>query len=132
MAEGMPVLRRPHVVGSCEMSPLAVFRSLSALRKVLLAVALLLALIWAFVFVRDLFTGTARTEAKLATGQADAALQSGKDTATTVGQQAEAEAARERTVADMQKDVNDADDASGAHDTGAGWLCDNFGICSEE
>lgn len=114
------------------MSPLAFFRGLTALRKAVLVAVLLLAAVWAFLFVRDLFIGTARTEAKLATGQADAALQSGKDAATTVGQQSETEAARERSVADMQKDVNDAQDASGAHAAGAGWLCDDFGICPEE
>lgn len=112
------------------MNPLPFIRALSPLRKLALAVLLLVALIWAFLFLRDLFTGTARTEAKLATGQADAAIQSGQDAATTVGQQAETEAARERSVAEMQKDVNDAQDASGAHDAGAGWLCDDFGICS--
>ncbi|MBA4010076.1 MAG: hypothetical protein C0486_15025 [Erythrobacter sp.] len=114
------------------MNPLPFLRTLTTLGKFMLAAGLAVALLLAFLFVRDLFTGSARTEAKLATGQADAALQSGQDSASTVGEQAETEAARERSVADMQKDVNDADDASGAHDTGAGWLCDNFGICSEE
>lgn len=114
------------------MSPLAFFRGLTALRKAVLVAVLLLAAVWAFLFVRDLFTGAARTEARLATGQADAALQSGKDTARTVGEQAETEAARERSVADMQKDVNDADNASDAHDAGAGWLCDNFAICGDQ
>lgn len=112
------------------MNPLRLLRQLTPLGKAIVGVVLLIALVWAFLFVRDLFTGTARTEAKLSTGQADAAVQSGQDTATTVGGQAETEAARERSVADMQKDVNDADDASGAHDAGAGWLCDNFGICT--
>jgi len=116
-------------VGGREVNPIAFFRGLTALRKVVLVAVLVLATVWAFLFVRDLFTGTARTEAKLSTGQAGAALQSGKDAATTVGQQAETEAARERSVAEMQKDVNDAEDASGAHAAGAGWLCDNFGIC---
>jgi len=114
------------------VSPLGFFRGLSALRQAVLIAVLLLAAVWAFLFVRDLFTGTARTEAKLAAGQADGALQSGKDAATTVGQQAETEAARERSVAEMQKDVNDAEDASGAHAAGAGWLCNDFGICPEE
>ncbi|MBA4766077.1 MAG: hypothetical protein H2049_00395 [Porphyrobacter sp.] len=114
------------------MSPLSWFRALSRLRQIVLIVVLLVALIWAFLFVRDLFTGTAKTEAKLATGQADAAFQSGQDAATTVGQQAQTEAARERSVADMQKDVNDAKDAAGAHAAGADWLCDDFGICPEE
>lgn len=129
MAEGMPVLRRAGLVGGGEVNPLPLLRQLTPLGKAIYGAVVLLALIWAFVFVRDLITGTAKTEAKLATGQADAALRSGQDTATTVGQQAETEAARERSVADMQKDVNDADDAAAAHDAGAGWLCDNFGIC---
>jgi hypothetical protein len=115
-----------------EVNPLPVLRSLPPLGKALVALALLLAAVLTFLFVRDLFTGTARTEAKLATGQADAALESGQDAATTVGQQAETEAARERSVADMQKDVNNADNPSDAHDAGAGWLCLNFGICAEE
>jgi hypothetical protein len=119
-------------VGEREVNPLGWFRALSRLRQLLLIALLVVALLWAFLFVRDLFTGTARTEAKLATGQADGALQSGKDAATTVGQQAETEAARERSVADMQKDVNDADNASDAHAAGAGWLCNDFGICPEE
>lgn len=128
----MPLLRRARLVGGGEVNPLAIFRSLPVLGKIVVGLVLLIAAIWAFLFVRDLFTGAARTEAKLAIGQADAALQSGKDAATTVGQQAETEAARERSVADMQKDVNDAEDASGAHAAGAGWLCNDFGICPEE
>lgn len=111
------------------MNPMRFLNALSPLRKLLLGVVLLIALIWAFLFVRDLLTGTARTEAKLATGQAGAAIQSGQDAATTVGQQAETEAERERSVAEMQKDVNDAEDASGAHDAGADWLCLNFSVC---
>lgn len=114
------------------MNPLPFLRSLTPLGKMILVGALLLALLLAFLFVRDLLTGSARTEAKLATGQADAALQSGQDAATTVGQQAETEAARERSVADMQKDVNNADNASDAHAAGAGWLCNDFGICAED
>jgi hypothetical protein len=120
------------MVGEREVNPLPLLRQLTPLGKAIFGAVLLLAAIWAFLFLRDLFTGTARTEAKLATGQADGALQSGKDAATTVGQQAETEATRERSVADMQKDVNDADNASDAHDAGAGWLCDDFGICPEE
>jgi len=114
------------------VNPLAFFQGLTTLRKAVLVAVVVLAAVWAFLFVRDLFTGTARTEAKLATGQADAALQSGKDAATTVGQQAETEAARERSVAEMQKEVTDADNASGAHAAGAGWLCNDFGICAED
>jgi len=114
------------------VNPLGWFRALSRLRQVLLIVVMLAALVWAFLFVRDLFTGTARTEAKLATGQAGAAIQSGQDAATTIGQQAETEAGRERSVAEMQKEVNDADNASGAHAAGAGWLCNDFGICAED
>jgi hypothetical protein len=128
----MPVLRCARLVGGGEVNPLAFFRGLTNLRKAMLVAVLALAAAWAFLFVRDLFTGTARTEGKLATGQADAALQSGKDAATTVGQQAETEAGRERSVAEMQKDVDDAKDDSDAHAAGAGWLCDNFGICPEE
>ena len=105
-------------------------RSLTPLGKALLAIVLALALLAAFLFVRDLLTGTARTEAKLGTEQADAAIKSGQDTAQTVGNQSETEAERERSVAEMQKDVDNAEDTSGAHAAGAGWLCDDFGICS--
>ncbi len=126
------MLRRARLVGGREVNPLAAFRALSTLRKIVVALVIAGLLLWAYFFVRDLFTGAARTEARLGTGQADAALQSGKDAATTVGQQAETEAARERSVAEMQKDVNDADNASDAHAAGAGWLCNDFGICSEE
>ncbi len=112
------------------MNPFSFVRALSPLMKLIFALALALALIVAFLFVRDLFTGAARTEAKLGTAQADGAIQSGQDAAGTVGGQAETEAARERSVADMQKEVNDAEDDSGAHAAGAGWLCNDFGICS--
>lgn len=125
----MPVLRRSQLVGGGEVNLISFIRALPLLGKIVLAAALALVLIFAFMFVRDLFTGTAKTEAKLATGQADAALQSGQDTATTVGRQAETEATRERSVADMQKKVDDAETAADAHSAGAGWLCDNFGIC---
>lgn len=132
MVEGLPVLRCARLVGGSEVSPLRWLRELSTAGKMIVGLLLALALIWAFLFVRDLFTGAARTEAKLATGQADAALESGQDAATTIGQQAETEAARERSVADMQKDVTNAKDAPGAHDAGARWLCDDFGICLED
>ncbi|MEO0699471.1 MAG: hypothetical protein AAFY81_07105 [Pseudomonadota bacterium] len=114
------------------IAALRFLRSLTPLGKALVAAVMLAALIWAGLFVRDLLTGSARTEAKLATGQADAAIQSGQDAAGTVGDQAETEADRERSVSDMEKDVNDAENASDAHDAGAGWLCLNFDICPEE
>lgn len=114
------------------MNPLPLLRQLTPLGKAIYGFVLLLAAIWAFLFVRDLLTGSARTEAKLGTGQADAAIQSGQDAAGSVGQQSETEAARERSVAEMQKDVNNAKDAAGAHAAGADWLCDDFGICAEE
>lgn len=112
------------------MNPLPFLRTLTPLGKAVLAAVLVLALVLAFMFVRNLLTGAARTEARLGTEQADAAIQSGQDTAQTVGDQSETEARRERSVADMQKDVDDANDASEAHAAGAGWLCNDFGICS--
>jgi hypothetical protein len=126
----MPVLRRAQLVGGRPVSPLGFLRDLSPIRRLLFGLALAVVLALAFLFVRDLFTATARTEGRLATGQADAAIESGQDAAATIGQQAQTEAARDRSVADMQKEVNDADDASAAHAAGADWLCADFGICS--
>lgn len=114
------------------MNPLTLIRSLTPLRRALVLLALVIALIAAGLFLRNLLTGAARTEARLGTEQADAAIQSGNDTARTIGDQSQIEAARERSVAEMQKDVNDAQDPADAHAAGAGWLCDNFGICPEE
>lgn len=131
MAEGLPVLRCARLVGGGQVNPLAAFRALSRLHQLLLIAVMTASLVCAFLLARQWLTSTARTEAKLATGQAGAAIHSGQDAATTTGQQARTEAARERAVAEMQKEVNDADDASGAHAAGAGWLCNDFGICAE-
>ena len=107
-------------------------KSVTPLGRAVLALALLIALVIAGLFIRNLLTGTAKVEARLATEQAGAAIQSGQDAVSTVGQQSETEAARERSVSELQKDVDDAKTADDAHAAGADWLCLNFGICSEE
>ncbi len=114
------------------MNPLLFLRSLSPILRIVLGLVLLIALIWGFLFVRDLFTGSAKVEAKIGTEQAGAAIASGQDATSTVGQQSETEAARGRSVADMKEDVDNAETGSDAHAAGAGWLCLDFGICPEE
>lgn len=108
------------------------FKGLSLTWKIIgCAVALLLVII-AFNFVDDLLTGSDETKARLGTEQAGAAIESGKDAVGTVGDQAETEAERERKVSDLKKDVDDAETVDDAHTAGTGWLCVNFGICTEE
>jgi hypothetical protein len=111
---------------------MAFIRSLTPLGKGIMALALLIVVVLAFMFVRNLMTGTARTEARLGTEQADAAVESGRDATQSVGGQSETEAERERSVGELRKDVDDAKDADDAHAAGAGWLCNNFGICPEK
>lgn len=114
------------------MNPLAFLRTVTPLGRAALGIALLLALVIAGLFIRNLLTGSAKVEAMLGTEQAGAAIQSGQDAASTIGQQSETEAARERSVSELQKEVDDAKTADDAHAAGADWLCLNFGVCSEE
>jgi len=114
------------------MNPLTFLRSLPLFGRLVLLAVLAIALVWGFVFVRDLMVGSAKVQAKLGSEQADAAIASGQDAASTVGQQSTTEAVRERSVGEMKKDVGDAQTASDAHAAGAGWLCLDFGICPEE
>lgn len=74
----------------------------------------------------------AKVEARIGTNQVGAAIASGQDAARTIGEQSVTEADRERSVATMQKEVDDAQTVSDAHAAGAGWLCVDFGICSDE
>jgi nitrogen fixation protein FixH len=110
----------------------AFWRALPLAGRIASALALLAALVWAGLFVRGLFVGTAEIEADLATGQADAAIDSGKDAVGTVAGQSEKEAGRERAVDEMKGKVDEADNAGDAHAAGAGWLCEQFGVCDEE
>lgn len=97
----------------------------------LIVIGLIIAASW---WVIATLTGgqKAMVEARIGTNQADAALQSGQDAARTIGEQANTEAERERSVTAMQKDVDDAQTVSDAHAAGAGWLCLDFGICADE
>lgn len=108
------------------------FKALRLAGKLAVASVLAIVAIVSFFFLRDLFVGTAKVEARLGTTQAEAALASGNDAAQTVGTQAEREAARAASLAEGQKDVNDAEDPAAAHAAGAGWLCVNAGICADD
>ena len=105
-------------------------RRLEPLARRVLIIGLVLLALAIFGGVRSCQTAqTAKTEAKLSTNQADAAIASGVDAVETVGEQSKVETARERSVAAMQKDVDDAETVSDAHAAGASWLCINYNIC---
>jgi len=95
------------------------------------AVALILALL-AITFLWDLFTGTAKIEAKLGTEQADAAIESGQDAVNTVGENQSEERQIDESVEETQEAVDDAADAAGADAAGRNGLCVQFNICDEE
>jgi type II secretory pathway component PulK len=105
-------------------------RTASVAIKLTVITALTLATILALLFIKDALTNSARTEARLSTNQADAALKSGQDAAVTVGTQAAREDTRTRATNAATKEVSDAQDTAAAHDAGARWLCDDHNICN--
>lgn len=111
------------------MSPLRFWRSLTGLGRVIAALMIIAALIWAGLFVRSLFVGNADVKADLAEEQAGAAIKSGQDAVGTVSDQSTREDERDRSVDEMKDKVDEAETADDAHAAGAGWLCLDFGIC---
>lgn len=97
------------------------------LRVVLIAAAVLL--IFGSLVLRSCQTaGTARTKAKLATGQAGAAIESGGDAAQTIGNQAAAEAATDALTRENEHAIRTAPGANApvdpaARDAGLRALC---------
>lgn len=66
---------------------------------------------------------TAKTETRLATGQAGAALNSGADAVGVVGNRQAADAAGDRTVMETKDEIDNATDAAGVTDAGRSGLC---------
>lgn len=108
------------------------FKGLSMLWKAITAVLVVIAAIWAFMFIRDLFVGSKGVEAKLGTNQAGAAIESGTDAVETVGNQQGNEAQIEDDVGDIQDAVDEANDSAGADAAGRDGLCVKFGVGCEE
>jgi hypothetical protein len=108
------------------------FKGLALAQKIAIGVIAALVAMWILWFAYDLLTASDKVKGRLGQNQADAAISSATDAVGTVGDQAQTEALRERDLDGVKKDVDEADDTSGAHDAGATFLCDNFGICSQE
>lgn len=108
---------------------MAWLRGLPLAAQVGMAVATLVALIWAGVFIQDLLIGSAKVEARLGTEQADAAIQSGQDAVDTLGENQARSDATDDKVKGIQDDVENADDAAGADAAGRDGLCQSFGLC---
>lgn len=88
------------------------------------ALIVLLALWWAY----SALTRNARTEARLARNQAEAAAQSGADAVNTVGRAGEREAAGDDLTRDNERTIRDAEGADaevadGVNDAGLQALC---------
>lgn len=97
----------------------------------ILAITLILVVV-AYNFVDDLFSKEAETRAELSENQSEAAIESGRDAVNTVGDQQTVEIIRERTIREIQNEVNSSNDVGTAHSVGSNGLCINFGICSED
>lgn len=107
-------------------------RSLSFIWKIAIAVVSVILLVLVYNFVDDWFSKDDEVRAELNENQAEAAIESGVDTVTTVTNQYEKETIRTDTVRVIQEKVNEATDFDSAHAVGADGLCKNFGVCSEE
>lgn len=105
---------------------------LSRLGQAIVALVVLALAIWAFFFVRSLFVGDLATKAKLGTELTGAALESGKDAVSTVGDAQRRDEATDKKVEGTQNDVNRATDGAGADRAGRDGLCLDFGICSDD
>lgn len=97
-------------------------------RIILIAFGVVVALSLLFAVRSCQQSRTAKTEAKLATGQADAAMKSGADAVQTVGNRMDADAAtdtitRENNDAIRNAEGADAPVAAGVRDAGLASLC---------
>jgi len=114
------------------MDPLNWFDGLSLAWKIAVGVIAALLLWLAYNFVSDLFTGTAKVEARLGTEQAGAAIESGQDAVDTVGSNQDASDQTDDKVEGIQDDVDEADSSAGATSAGLGGLCEQFSVGCEE
>lgn len=99
------------------------FKGLSLIGKLALGVAAVVFIFLAYNFVDDYFSKEAETKAELSEKQTEAAIQSGKDTVTTINNQHTREIERVETVRVIQGKVNEAPDAHAAHTAGLDGLC---------
>lgn len=100
-------------------------------RLALYGIAVLAALYAAW-FAYDLLTSSGKVKGRLGENQTEAALESGQEAVSTVGNQGKAENDREKAVSKMKERVDEAQDTAGAHAAGSDFLCHDFGICPEK
>lgn len=98
-------------------------KSLSLAWKAVIAVGVALFLFLAWNFVDDYFSKDDEVRAELSQNQAEAAVESGRDTVTTINNQHTREIQRTETVRVIQGKVNEAPDAHAAHSAGIDGLC---------
>lgn len=99
------------------------FKGLSWLWRIVLIVAAAAFIFLAYNFVDDYFSKDDEVKAEVATNQAEAAVESGKDTVTTFNNQTTKEIIRTDTVREIQGKVNEAPDVHSAHTAGSDGLC---------
>lgn len=108
------------------------FKGFTRLGKIIIACAVAVALVAAFFGVRSIMRGDAPVRARLATEQADAALESGRDAVETVGANNEAENETDEKVEGIEHEVDQAIDGDGADRAGRNGLCQQFNLGCEE
>ncbi|QDP54397.1 MAG: hypothetical protein Unbinned4120contig1000_49 [Prokaryotic dsDNA virus sp.] len=114
------------------IDPTNYFKSLTTFGKIVFGVFILIFVILAFMFVRDLFVGSKDVEAKLGTEQAGAAIESGSEAVTTLGENQREEDDINDEVSEGQSQVNEAKDATGAQNAFRDALCRNNGVCDDD
>lgn len=105
------------------------FKSLTTLGRLIVVGAVAIVLIVAFFSVRAWFIGDSKIEARVATEQAGAAIESGQDAVETVGQNQDKAHETEGKVEGVQNNVNAANDTDTADRAGRDGLCVQFGVC---
>lgn len=99
------------------------FKGLSWMWRIIVTLLLGLFLFLAWNFVDDYFSKDDEVRAELSENQTEAAVESGKDTVTTINNQHTREIQRTETVRVIQGQVNEAPDAHAAHTAGIDGLC---------
>ena len=93
------------------------------IERVLIAAAVILLIVGVLWLRSCQSTSTAKTETKLATGQAGAATESGHDAVQTIGNSQANVTAEAQIVEETRHAINNATDARGASAAGRGGLC---------
>ena len=112
---------------------LSAFKAAKWTVKLAILAGLLVVGFLAYNFVDDYFSKGAETQAELSQNQTEAAIESGKDTVTTINNQHTREITRSETVRELQGRINEAPDAHSAHTAGIDGLCDiTSSLCPED